>query len=110
MDYLIIIGVVLAALALTFWPLRRKKRVWFVGDVESDLTEVTREREEALRALKDLEEDLLSHKLSRADYDRLRPQYLERAKELTVKFDATREKLEAARRRILQQASDNAKL
>ena len=110
MDYLIIILVMLAALALTFWPLMRKKRVWFVGDVESDLTEVTREREEALRALKDLEEDLLSRKLSRADYDRLRPQYLERAKELTLKYDETREKLEVARKRVLAQAADNAKL
>lgn len=107
MDYLIIILVVLAALAITLWPLRRKRRIWFVGDVESDLTEVTRDREEALRALKDLEEDLLSRKLSRADYDRLRPQYLDRAKELTQKYDETREKLEAARKRVLEQAASN---
>jgi hypothetical protein len=104
MDYLIIILAVAVSLAITFWPLRRLKRVWFVGDVESDLTVVIREREEALRALKDLEEDLLSRKLSRTDYDRLRPQYLERAKELTVKYDETREKLEAARKRVLAQA------
>lgn len=107
MDYLIIILAVAISLAVTFWPLLRRKRIWFVGDVESDLTAVTREREEALRALKDLEEDLLSRKLSRADYDRLRPQYLERAKELTVKLDQTREKLEAARKRVLQQTSVN---
>lgn len=110
MDYLIIILAVAVSLAITFWPLRRRKRVWFVGDVESDLTVVIREREEALRALKDLEEDLLARKLSRADYDRLRPQYLERAKELTLKYDETREKLEAARKRVLAQAADNAKL
>jgi hypothetical protein len=107
MDYAIIILAVAAALAIAFWPLLRKRRIWFVGDVESDLTVVTREREEALRALKDLEEDLLSRKLSRADYDRLRPQYLEHAKELTQKYDATREKLEAARKRVLAQAAEN---
>ena len=85
---------------LTFSTLARRKRLWFVGDVESEFSIVARRREEALRALKDLEDDKLSGKLPQDDYDRLRPAYLQTAKELTAQLDKINERRVAARRRI----------
>ena len=46
---------------------------------------------------------------SRNDYDRLRPQYLETAKELTLKLDATAEKRAQARKRIEEQLAEGGK-
>ncbi len=100
MDYVIVGGLAVLALAIIASPLLRRRRIWFVGDVESELAIVTRQREEALRALRDLEDERLARKLTEADFNRLRPQYLERAKELTVKLDAVQAKLADARRRL----------
>ena len=85
---------------LTFSPLARRKRLWFVGDVESEFSIIARRREEALRGLKDLEDDKLAGKLPPADYDRLRPAYLQTAKELTAQLDKIQERRAIARRRI----------
>ena len=106
MEYALIILTLLAALAITFTPLLRRRRIWFVGDVESEFAHIVRQREDSLRALKDLEEERLSRKLSQDDFDRLRPMYLERAKDLTLKLDAAQEKLAQARKRIEQQLAD----
>ena len=78
----------------------RRKRLWFVGDVESEYSIVARRREEALRALKDIEEDKLAGKLPASEYERIRPAYLEAAKDLTAKLDKIQEKRAAARKRI----------
>ncbi|KAA0212752.1 hypothetical protein EDM80_09035 [bacterium] len=109
MDVALVVLMVLVAAAITFSPLLRRRRVWFVGDFESDFTLVVRQREEALRALKDLEEDLHARKLTQADYDRLRPMHLDRAKELTLKLDAINAKMEEARRRVEQQLAASRK-
>ncbi len=100
MDYVIVAALALGALAIIATPLFRRKRIWFVGDVESELAIVTRQREEALRGLKDLEDERLARKLTEADYVRLRPQYLERAKELTLKLDAVQARLADARKKL----------
>ncbi|MCB9932209.1 MAG: hypothetical protein H6841_02175 [Planctomycetes bacterium] len=91
---------VFALVVVTFSPLARRKRLWFVGDVESEYSIVARRREEALRALKDLEDDKLAGKLPADDFERLRPAYLQTAKELTAQLDQIQEKRAAARRRI----------
>jgi hypothetical protein len=92
--------VAFVAVVITFSPLSRRKRLWFVGDVESEFSIVARRREEALRALKDLEEDKLAGKLPVAEFDRLRPSYLQSAKELTVQLDRINERRAVARKRI----------
>jgi hypothetical protein len=92
--------VVFVAAVITFSPLARRKRLWFVGDVESEYSIVSRRREEALRALKDLEDDKLSGKLPQADFERLRPGYLQTAKELTAQLDRINERRALARKRI----------
>jgi len=91
-----------AIVLVTFSPMARRKRLWFVGDVESEYSIVSRRREEALRALKDLEDDKLSGKLPADDYDKLRPGYLRTAKELTAQLDTISERRNAARKRIEQ--------
>ena len=91
---------VFALVLLTFSTLARRKRLWFVGDVESEYNIVARRREEALRALKDLEDDKLSGKLPQDEFDRIRPGYLQTAKELTTQLDKINERRVAARRRI----------
>lgn len=93
---------VLAVSLIVLWPLARRKRIWFVGDVESEYSLVSRRREEALRALKDLEEDKLAGKLPPDEFDRLRPGYLKTAKELTAQLDKIQERRAIARRRIEQ--------
>jgi len=93
---------VLALCLITLSPLLRRKRIWFVGDVENEHRSVTRRREEALRALKDLEDDHLAGKLERSEYDRLRPSYLAAAKDLTSKLDEITARRQEARRRIEQ--------
>lgn len=100
MDIVIVGVLAIAALGIVATPLFRRRRIWFVGDIESEFAIVTRQREEALRALKDLEEERLARKLTEADFVRLRPQYLERAKELTVKLDAVQARLADARRKL----------
>lgn len=91
---------VFGVVVLTFSPLARRKRLWFVGDVESEYSIISRRREEALRALKDLEDDKLAGKLPADDFERLRPAYLQSARELTTQLDKIQEKRAAARRRI----------
>ena len=91
-----------AIILITFTPMARRKRLWFVGDVESEYSIISRRREEALRALKDLEDDKLAGKLPVDEYDRLRPGYLQTAKELTTKLDKITERRGAARKRIEQ--------
>ncbi|MCF6228338.1 MAG: hypothetical protein L3J82_06705 [Planctomycetes bacterium] len=95
--------VVMSLIAL--WPFARSKRIWFVGDVESEYTIIARRREESLRALKDLEEELLAGKLSRDEYDKRKPAFLKTAKELTVKLDTAREKRKVARDKIERELS-----
>jgi hypothetical protein len=92
--------VVFAAVLVTFSPLARRKRLWFVGDAESEYAIVSRRREEALRALKDIEEDRLAGKLPQAEFERVRPSYLQTAKDLTVQLDRINERRAAARKRI----------
>jgi hypothetical protein len=92
----------LVVVLITFTPLARRKRLWFVGDVESEFSIVSRRREEALRALKDLEDDKLAGKLPADEFDRLRPGYLQTAKELTTRLDALQQARAAAQRRIEQ--------
>lgn len=87
---------------VVFSPLNRSRRLWFVGDVESEFSIVSRRREEALRALKDLEEDKLAGKLPTEEYERIRPGYLLTAKELTAQLDKIQVKRAAARKRIDQ--------
>ncbi|MBZ0135153.1 MAG: hypothetical protein K8I27_02125 [Planctomycetes bacterium] len=87
---------------ITFPPLARRKRLWFVGDVESEYSIVARRREEALRALKDLEDDKLAGKLPADDFDRLRPGYLQTAKDLTTQLDRIQQRRAVARKRIDQ--------
>ncbi|MCA8934913.1 MAG: hypothetical protein KDB68_01790 [Planctomycetes bacterium] len=91
---------VFALVVITFSPMVRRKRLWFVGDVESEYSIVARRREEALRALKDIEEDKLAGKLPASEYERIRPAYLEAAKDLTAKLDKIQERRAAARKRI----------
>lgn len=91
-----------AVVLITFTPMARRKRLWFVGDVESEYAIISRRREESLRALKDLEDDKLAGKLPVDEYDRLRPAYLQTAKELTTQLDTITERRNAARKRIEQ--------
>jgi hypothetical protein len=91
---------VFAIAVVMFSPLARKKRLWFVGDVESEYSIVARRREEALRALKDLEDDKLAGKLPIEQYDAMRPAYLQTAKELTAQLDKINERRASARKRI----------
>jgi hypothetical protein len=101
----------LAALAalITLSPLARPRRIWFVGDVESEYALVSRRREEALRALKDLEDDRLAGKLSAAEVELRRPALLQHAREVTAQLDAISHKRAQARRRIEQELGDDAK-
>lgn len=97
---------------LTFSPLARRKRLWFVGDVENEYSMISRRREEALRQLKDLEDDRLSGKLPQSDYERQRPSYLQTAKELTARLDEIQQRRAIARARIeadLDKAKSQAK-
>jgi hypothetical protein len=98
--------VAFVAAVITFSPLARRKRLWFVGDVESEYAIVSRRREEALRALKDLEDDKLAGKLPQADFERLRPGYLQTAKELTAQLDKINERRTNARKRIEKDLAD----
>jgi hypothetical protein len=93
---------VLVLCAITFTPLLRRRRIWFVGDVENEHRTVHRRREEALRALKDLEDDHISGKLDHTEYERLRPGYLAAARELTQRMDEVTARRQEARRRIEQ--------
>ena len=93
---------VLVATIITFSPFARRKRLWFVGDVEGEFSIVSRRREEALRALKDLEEDKLAGKLPQSEYERMRPAHLQAAKELTAQLDKIQERRAVARKRIEQ--------
>jgi hypothetical protein len=97
-----LVPLVLVLSLLTLSPMLRRKRIWFVGDIENEHQAITRRREEALRALKDLEEDFLAGKLERSEYEQLRPKYLGAAKELTTKLDEITERRQEARRRIEQ--------
>ncbi len=97
--------VVVAMTLITLWPFARSKRIWFVGDVESEHTIISSRREESLRALKDLKEELLSGKLSRDEYEKRKPAFLKSAKELTVKLDKARAKRKIARDKIERELS-----
>jgi len=99
-----------AVLALiTLSPLARKRRIWFVGDVESEYAIVSRRREEALRALKDLEDDRGAGKISASEVERQRPVLLQQAKDVTAQLDAITQKRAAARKKIEQALEDNGK-
>jgi hypothetical protein len=91
---------VLVLAVITLSPLARKKRLWFVGDVESEFRIVSRRREEALRALKDLEDDRLAGKTSREESESMRPALLKAAKDLTAQLDALQARRAEARRKI----------
>lgn len=81
-------------------PLARDRRVWFVGDVEGELAIVSRRREEALRALKDLEDDRHAGKITQELFEEQRPLLLEAAKQATREMDDVQQKRTAARKRI----------
>lgn len=87
-------------LLLTLWPLARRKRLWFVGDVESEYAIVSRRREEALRALKDLEDDRLAGRVDEASFTKHRAEALDAAKRLTVQLDQLTQRRAAARKKI----------
>ena len=89
-----------AMLLLTLWPLARRKRLWFVGDVESEYAIVSRRREEALRALKDLEDDRLAGRVDEASFNKHRAEALDAAKRLTVQLDQLTQRRAAARKKI----------
>lgn len=91
---------VFVLLLLTLWPLARDKRIWFVGDVESEFRIVSRRREEALRALKDIEDDRLAGKTNEDEYQRMRPSLLQAAKDLTKQLDTLQARRTEARKRI----------
>lgn len=91
---------VLALALLTLSPLARPRRLWFAGDIESEHRIVSRRRQEALRALKDVNDDRLAGKLTDAEADKLRPGLLQAAKDLTAQLDVLTERQAAARRKI----------
>jgi hypothetical protein len=91
---------VFALVVITLSPFARPKRLWFVGDVESEFRIVSRRREEALRALKDLEDDLLAGKASREESEQMRPALLQTAKDLTAQLDALQQRRAEARKKI----------
>lgn len=92
----LLFGMLLLALS----PLARGKRLWFVGDVESEYAIVSRRREEALRALKDLEDDRLAGRVDEASFTKHRAEALEVAKRLTVQLDQLTQRRAAARKKI----------
>lgn len=98
-----------AALAISLSPLGRAKRIWFVGDVETEYAIVSRRREEALRALKDLDDDRMAGKVSAAEVELQRPGMLQLAKETTAQLDRISEKRNAARKKIEQSLGEDAK-
>jgi len=96
------------AMALILSPFAREKRIWFVGDVATEVSIIAKRREESLRALKDLEDERNRGKLSEEDFRALRPRYLETAKELTRQLDLANEYLAAARRRLDKELAEAA--
>lgn len=99
------LAAVAAFIALS--PMARKKRVWFVGEVESEMAIVARRREEALRALKDLEEDRHVGKVSQVQFERQRPVLLQVAKQTTAEYDRVLQKRNEARKRIEEILADH---
>jgi hypothetical protein len=99
------LAAVAAAIALS--PLTRKKRAWFVGEVESEMSIVARRREEALRVLKDLEEDRHVGKISQVQFERQRPILLQVAKLATGEYDRVLQKRTEARKRIEEILADH---
>jgi hypothetical protein len=97
---LLLAPLVLALALLVLSPLMRQKRIWFVGDVESEFRIISRRREEALRGLKDLEEDRLAGKTTEEEYEQLRPAMLQAAKDLTRQLDTLAARRAEARKRI----------
>ncbi|MBX3474261.1 MAG: hypothetical protein KF754_07750 [Planctomycetes bacterium] len=87
-------------LLLTLSPFARRRRIWFVGEVESEYAIVSRRREESLRAMKDLEEDRLAGKVSAREFELQRPQLLQAAKEATAALDIITARRQEARRKI----------
>jgi hypothetical protein len=92
------LAAVAAVIALS--PLVRKKRAWFVGEVESEMSIIARRREESLRALKDLEEDRQVGKISQVQFESQRPVLLQAAKLATAEYDRVLQKRTEARKRI----------
>ncbi|MBK9976154.1 MAG: hypothetical protein IPP14_15385 [Planctomycetes bacterium] len=97
------------ALLIALSPLARARRLWFVGDVESEYAIVSRRREEALRSLRDLEDDHLAGKISGAEFARQRPGLLQAAKEVTTDLDRIAQKRAAARKRIEEHLAGSGK-
>lgn len=87
-------------LLLALSPMAREKRIWFVGDVESEFRIVSRRREEALRALKDIEDDRLAGKTTEDEYQSMRPSLLQAARDLTKQLDTLAVRRTEARKRI----------
>ncbi len=101
--------VAFVALMIALSPLARARRLWFVGDVESEFAIVSRRREEALRSLRDLEDDRLAGKISGPELERQRPGLLQAAKEVTADLDRIQLKRAAARKRIEDHIAGNGK-
>lgn len=96
-------------LLLVLSPLARRKRIWFVGDVETEYAIVSRRREEALRALKDLDEDRQAGKIPASEAEQQRAALLQTAKEVTSQLDAILQKRNAARQKIEAALGDSEK-
>ncbi|MCC7508161.1 MAG: hypothetical protein IT464_02150 [Planctomycetes bacterium] len=92
--------VVFAVALITLSPFARAKRLWFVGDVESEFRIVSRRRAEALRAMKDLDDDKLAGKVTAAEAASLRPALLQAAKDLTTQLDRLQARRAEIRKKI----------
>ncbi|MBK8206430.1 MAG: hypothetical protein IPK87_06475 [Planctomycetes bacterium] len=92
--------VVFVVVLITLSPFARAKRLWFVGDVESEYRIVSRRRAEALRAMKDLADDKLAGKVTAAEAASLRPAMLQAAKDLTTQLDRLQARRAEIRKKI----------
>ncbi len=92
--------VVFVVAVITLSPFARAKRLWFVGDVESEFRIVSRRRAEALRAMKDLDDDKLAGKVTQDEVASLRPALLQAAKDLTTQLDRLQTRRAAIRKKI----------
>lgn len=86
--------------AVTLSPLARKRRLWFVGDIESEYALALRRREEAMRALKDLDEDHEAGRIPVAEHARQRPALLQQARELTTLLEKSQQRRNEVRARL----------
>lgn len=94
--------------AWTVSPLVRKQRIWFVGEVENEHSVLFRRRQEALRMLKDLEDDRAAGKVSDSEFDAQRPEMMDDLRDLTRRLDELATKRKNARSKLDRELSKNA--